>query len=64
MACADAVNRQPILPGSHLDDMNRSHGHTGDHFHISHPETNWRSCVEHGEKLGLGTQAYELITVK
>ena len=64
VACADAVNRQPILPGSHLDDMNHSHGHTGDHFHISHPETNWHSCVEHGEKLGLGTQAYELITVK
>ena len=62
VACADAVNRQPILPGTQLDEM--SHEHTGDHFHVSHPETNWHSCVEHGEKLGLGTQAYELITVK
>ena len=64
VACADAVNRQPVLPGSELADQ-RSHGHTqGDHFHITHPETNWRSCVEHGEKLGLGSQEYQLIPVQ
>ncbi len=63
VACADAVNRQPVMPGSHLEDMHRHH-HEGDHFHISHPETNWRACVEHGEKLGIGMQAYELIEVK
>ena len=62
VACADAVNRQPVLPGTQLEEM--SHSHSGDHFHVNHPETNWRSCVEHAEKLGLGTQAYELITVK
>jgi len=64
VACADAVNRQPVLPGSALAD-HRAHGHTeGDHFHITHPDTNWRSCVEHAEKLGLGSQAYEIVTVK
>ena len=62
VACADAVNRQPVLPGTQLEEM--SHSHTGDHFHVNHPETNWRSCVEHAEKLGLGTQAYELVTIK
>ena len=62
VACADAVNRQPVLPGTQLEEM--SHSHTGDHFHVNHPDTNWRSCVEHAEKLGLGTQSYELITVK
>src|SRR5699024_4426548 len=62
VACADAVNRQPVLPGTRLEEM--GHSHTGDHFHVNHPETNWRSCVEHAEKLGLGTQVYELITVK
>ena len=28
-----------------------------------HPETNWQAGLEHAEKLGLGTQQYELITV-
>lgn len=63
VACADAVNQQPVLPGSHLEEMG-CHHHTGDHFHVSHPETNWRACVEHAEKLGLGVQDYELITIK
>ena len=61
-ACADAVNQQPMLPNTRLEEM--SHHHHGDHFHVNHPETNWRSCVEHAEKLGIGQQAYELITVK
>jgi len=65
VACADAVNKMPVMPGSHLDDMHHEHEHCeGDHFHISHPETNWRSCVEHAEKLGIGQQRYELIEVK
>ena len=64
-ACADAVNQMPVLPGSWLDDNVREHGHDhGDHFHVTHPNTNWRACVEHGEKLGIGQQAYELITIK
>ena len=64
VACADAVNKMPVYVGSRLDDhMHADHDH-GDHFHINHPETNWRSCVEHAEKLGIGQQAYELVTVK
>ena len=60
VACADAVNAQPILPGCAIDD-----GKTGgDHFCHMHPHTNWRACVEHAEKLGIGTQAYTLIEVK
>ena len=63
-ACADAVNKMPVLPGSWLDDNIREHGHDhGDHFHMTHPETNWRACTEHGEKLGIGQQAYELINI-
>ena len=30
---------------------------------MMHPETNWRACVEHAEKLGLGTQQYELVRI-
>ena len=64
VACADAVNAQTPLPGTELTDRRDRGVDHGDHFHITHPETNWRSCVEHGEKLGLGSQAYELIRVK
>ena len=64
VACADAVNRMPVLPGSALADNLAAEHTEGDHFHVNHPETNWRSCVEHAEKLGLGTQAYTLVEVK
>ena len=60
VACADAVNAQPILPGCAIDD----HEDQPDHFHHMHPITDWHSCVEHAEKLGIGTQAYTLYTVK
>lgn len=62
MACADAVNRQPILPGCAIDDGEEEHHH--DHFHHMHPTTNWMSAIDHGEALGLGTREYTLIEVK
>jgi uncharacterized Fe-S center protein len=34
-----------------------------DKFHLLHPDTHWRAALEHGEKIGLGTREYELITV-
>ena len=61
VACADAVNRQPIIGNSVLGD--HQHIHEGDHFHKVSPNTNWMSCVEHAEKIGIGTREYELITV-
>ena len=59
-ACADAVNKQPITPGSKLDKVEHNHD---DHFCNNHPETNWKSQLTHAEKLGLGTQEYELIKI-
>lgn len=59
-ACADACNRQPVIPGSHLSEMPQVHG---DHFCNSFPETDWKSQLSHGEKIGLGTRAYTLIEV-
>ena len=35
-----------------------------DPFCITHPDTDWRSCIAHAEKIGLGTSKYELIEVK
>ncbi len=61
VACADAVNRQPVIGNSLLGD--HQHIHEGDHFHKVSPNKNWMSCVEHAETLGLGTREYELITV-
>ncbi|MDD3277876.1 MAG: DUF362 domain-containing protein [Lachnospiraceae bacterium] len=61
VACADAVNKQPVLAGSLLAESNHE-GH--DHFGAVSPSTNWKSCVEHAQKIGLGTMEYELIEVK
>ena len=34
-----------------------------DSFHAVHPDTNWQSALEHGEKIGIGTRQYELIKI-
>ncbi len=59
-ACADAVNRQPVMAGSQLDKMPKVHG---DHFKDSAPATDWRVGINHGVKIGLGTDQYELIEI-
>lgn len=64
-ACADAVNRAPIIKGSALDEAFADHcDHHHDHFKMNHPQTNWKSCVEHAQKLKIGSMDYELIEVK
>ena len=62
MACVDAVNAQTPLRGSAADDAHAK-AHVHDHFQRLHPDTNWRSCLEHGEKIGIGTPEYELIKI-
>ena len=62
MACVDAVNAQTPLRGSAADDEHAK-AHVHDHFQRLHPDTNWRSCLEHGEKIGIGTRDYELIKI-
>ena len=58
-ACVEACNRVEPLPGTWLEHKRR----TGDLFGDAHPATNWRVCLHHAEKLGLGTTSYELIEV-
>ena len=60
VACADAVNKQPVLAGSILSEKPHVHH---DHFKDTHPETNWMSCMDHAVKLGIGTKDYELIEI-
>ena len=65
-ACADACLAAAPIPGSQLPrkmaapDFVDHH----DHFRNSTPESEWRSCLEHAEKIGLGSRQYELITMK
>ena len=32
-----------------------------DHFENCTEGAEWKTCLEHGEKIGLGTQEYEII---
>lgn len=63
-ACADLVNKQEIFQNSALGENIEKKVQGHDHFHINHPETNWESQIEHGEKIGLGNSNYELIEIK
>ena len=60
MACVDAVNAQPPLRDTAAD-AGDCHDH--DYFHRIHPDTDWMSCLDHAEKLGLGTREYELVKI-
>ncbi|MDF3001217.1 MAG: 4Fe-4S ferredoxin iron-sulfur binding protein [Bacillota bacterium] len=64
-ACVDACLKAAPLPGSQLADNLSKKGFVDhhDHFVNSSPESEWRSCLEQAEKIGLGTRAYELISV-
>jgi len=61
VACADAVNQQAVLNGSILSQKPHIHN---DHFTNTHPETNWKSCIDHAVKIGLGSREYELVNIK
>ena len=65
-ACADACLRQQPIPGSHLDEQLRREGFCDHHdpFINSMPDTDWRVCLAHCEKIGIGSRTYELIEVK
>ena len=65
-ACADACQKCNPLPNSQLSDNMARCGFVDfkDHFVNNKPEAEWKSCLEHGEKIGLGSREYELITVK
>lgn len=64
-ACVDACQASAPMPNSQLSDNIHSKGFVDhhDHFTNSGPETEWRSCLEHSEKIGLGSRSYELIKI-
>ncbi len=65
-ACADACLAAVPLPNSQLSDNMAKPDFMDhhDHFVNSTPESEWKTCLEHAEHIGLGTRSYELIPVK
>lgn len=62
-ACVDACMAANPMPNSQLGDNLKKPGFAdwGDPFRNSTPESEWRSCLDHAQKIGLGTREYELI---
>jgi len=65
-ACADACLKTAPLPNAVLSDNMAARDFVDhhDHFVNTSPESEWRTCLAHGEKIGLGTRAYELVVIK
>ena len=65
-ACVDACLKQTPLPGTQLtekmDGPDFCDHH--DHFDNVNPNTEYKSCLAHAEKIGLGSRQYEIVRVK
>ena len=64
-ACVDACLKADPLPGGQLYKNIRKAGFVDQHdpFRNSNPATEWKTCLEHAEKIGIGSREYELITI-
>ena len=64
-AAVDLCQKAEPLPGGQLYEAVHSPGfrEQGNHFNNVHPESDWKSCFEQAEKIGLGSRQYELINV-
>ena len=62
-ACVDACLAAAPVPGSQLANnmAKKDFIDHHDHFRNSTPESEWRSCLAHAEKIGLGSREYNLI---
>jgi len=65
-ACADACMKAAPMPNSQLSDnlAKPDWQHHHDHFLDSNPNVDWKTTLEHAEKIGLGTREYELVRVR
>ena len=64
-ARVDACLAATPLPNSQLSDNMAAPDFVDhhDHFKNNNPSINWRSCLEHAEKIGIGSRNYELIKI-
>ena len=62
-ACVDACLAAQPLPNTQLTDNLKKADFIdwNDHFKNSTPESEWQSCLEHAEKIGLGSRKYEIV---
>ena len=60
LACAEAVNAQTPIPNSKLGKLEKN---GLDNLTAPFPHTDWRSQIQHGKKIGLGEDHYELISI-
>jgi uncharacterized Fe-S center protein len=60
-ACVDLVNQAPFVQTSELGDKQYQPGQ--DKFTTIHPRTRWQVTLHHAEKMGLGSQDYQLINL-
>ena len=66
-ACIDLVNKQSAFEKSAITDNLKKYNldkFKFDNLVKNHPTTNWKSQIEHVEKIGLGNSEYELIEIK
>ena len=59
--------QHPSLPSNSMlwDNLNKKgFVDLGDNFRNTTPESEWKTCLAHAEKIGLGSREYELITMK
>ena len=64
-ACVDACLSSEPMPNSQLTDNMAKPDFVDhhDHFINSRPESEYKSCLEQAEKIGLGSRKYELIKI-
>lgn len=65
-ACVDACMAAAPLANSQLSDNMKKSNFVDhhDHFTNSTPESEWRTCLSHAEKIGIGRREYDLIAIK
>ncbi|HIT24746.1 MAG TPA: DUF362 domain-containing protein [Candidatus Enterenecus avicola] len=65
-ACVDACLACDPLPNSQLSDNMAKPDFCDhhDHFENSTPDSEYKTCLEHAEKIGMGTRSYELVFLK
>lgn len=65
-ACVDACLKCDPLPNSQLFDRMHSEDFCDhhDHFENTTPDSEYKTCLDHAAKIGLGNRDYELIFVK
>lgn len=64
-ACVDKCLEQQPLPNSQLADAMKQPGFCDhhDYFENTTPNTEYKTCLEHAEKIGLGSRKYDLVII-